>query len=726
MNASLLLLALAAPPTATSSVGSSLPVLDDGLLGPPSLRSAEPDAPADTVDLGASTVSGRGHRPPPPAARFEAPVEELSAIPVRDATEQLQMAPGVLTTNAGGDGHAQETFMRGFAAGTGQDLELKLDGVELNEPSNAHNHGYADLFFIIPELVHSLEVTQGSFDPRQGDFAIAGSAEYHLGVRERGSRVKMSYGSFDTVRLVSIIAPHDAHEGTFGGLELYRSSGYGTQRSADRASVMARYTEDDGTDALRWSASFYGYGSRWDQPGPVRQDDYLRERVDFFGSYDPNQGGESKRFLLALDGAVGPSDAELSATAWAQARSFRNRENFTGFVQDTQDPQRGDGAEQRYDTLSVGAQLRYALSRTMWGRPQAFELGLSARHDGGRSTQVRLRSGSAIPYLSDFDRELSITRLSAWARLGLNPFEILSVDGGVRIDAFSFGVRDLDGDTADLEDGIRLAEQSSAAFGFAVSPRITAALTPLDGLRLTTSYGHGIRSSDAGSLSDGENAPFSVARELEAGASYTLGETGGPNLELSAAYVFAAVERELVFDPAAGRNVDEGASTRHAVLASALARGFGLTALVNLGYSEATLDATGDLVPYIPQLVVGARVAGRYALWDWSIDRVPVEVELGLGYTGVPGRPLPLGEYGDAFHVVNASAAARLYYFELGLEARNLFDVRYRQTELFYESNFRGPSVPGSKTPQRHFIGGEPLYLGMSLTVFIEDWLAEG
>ena len=63
-------------------------------------------------------------------------------------------------------------------------------GVPINEVGNLHGNGYADTHFIIPELVTSLRVIEGPFDPRQGNFAVAGSASYQLGLPNRGTTVK--------------------------------------------------------------------------------------------------------------------------------------------------------------------------------------------------------------------------------------------------------------------------------------------------------------------------------------------------------------------------------------------------------------------------------------------------------------------------------------------------------------------------------------------------------
>jgi hypothetical protein len=43
-------------------------------------------------------------------------------------------------------------------------------------------------------------VTEGVYDPRQGDFATAGSVDFELGVAQRGVRVSAAYGMFHTFR----------------------------------------------------------------------------------------------------------------------------------------------------------------------------------------------------------------------------------------------------------------------------------------------------------------------------------------------------------------------------------------------------------------------------------------------------------------------------------------------------------------------------------------------
>ncbi|MDH4283232.1 MAG: TonB family protein, partial [Myxococcales bacterium] len=140
----------------------------------------------------------------------------LDAAPVNSANDLLQRAPGLYVANVEGDGAAGFLYLRGFNAEHGQDIELKLGAVPLNQPSNIHGQGYAYLGFIVPEVVRNLRVIEGVYDPRQGDFAVAGTVEFELGVEQRGIYSKSLFGSFGTFRQVGIFAPKGKGTDTFG------------------------------------------------------------------------------------------------------------------------------------------------------------------------------------------------------------------------------------------------------------------------------------------------------------------------------------------------------------------------------------------------------------------------------------------------------------------------------------------------------------------------------
>lgn len=714
------------PPVRGHSKARQSPVRSTPTRGPP--RKSTPTAKRE-VKLKDTTVLGRRQKRSDSASVFRIEVGSLKIVPRKNAAEQLMMAPGVLTTNAGGEGHAQETFMRGFAAGEGQDIEFLLDGVPLNEVSNPHGHGYADLHFIPPEFVQRLDITEGAFYASQGDFAFAGTANYRLGVPERGARVSYRGGMWNTHRLLFMYAPPGESTGTFAGFEFHTSDGFGSNRASQRALGLGRYVIRD-TGTFRASISVYGYAARFDQAGVLRQDDVLAQRKGFYETYDPLQGGESNRLLFSADTRFGPSSNRFQMVLFAGFRTMRLRENFTGWLNDVdQEPdgtsvpfQRGDGSELRYGVFTAGSRGHYKLTLSMLKLQQSMSFGYALRVDRGDSTLLRIRPITGIPYRRLFDFDFTTLNIAGWGQTQLQLTPWLTVRGGVRIDTFSFGVNNLNMPAAD-RDGTREKDQTSQAFGFAINPRATVDFRLHKSLHLLVSYGHGTRSSEASALSDNETAPFARAQIADIGLAYSSGTYGkGAFLKAQLSYVFSYVDQDLIFDEEFGRNTLASASMRHAVLLGArfnYDRWF--DALLNVGYAHATRLDTGELFPYIPQLVVRADVAVNGPLFDWKFAGKPVVGRLGVGFTYVPGRPLPFQEFGDPFYLLSAGASVRLSHIEIGLEARNILNLQYRQTEFNYVSNFEGPDIVPSRLLERHFAAGEPFTLMATLTLHLED-----
>jgi len=46
----------------------------------------------------------------------------------------------------------------------------------VNTPTGAHAHGYADIGFVIPELVSGVQFKKGPYFADEGDFSAAGAA----------------------------------------------------------------------------------------------------------------------------------------------------------------------------------------------------------------------------------------------------------------------------------------------------------------------------------------------------------------------------------------------------------------------------------------------------------------------------------------------------------------------------------------------------------------------
>ena len=102
---------------------------------------------------------------------------DLNQRPVSSAQEFLRYVPGLFIAQHQGGGKAEQIFLRGFDVDHGTDVKITVDGMPVNMVSHAHGQGYADMHFVIPELVKAIDYGKGSYYTEQGNFNTAGYVE---------------------------------------------------------------------------------------------------------------------------------------------------------------------------------------------------------------------------------------------------------------------------------------------------------------------------------------------------------------------------------------------------------------------------------------------------------------------------------------------------------------------------------------------------------------------
>ncbi|HEU4538319.1 MAG TPA: TonB family protein, partial [Polyangiaceae bacterium] len=698
---------------------------------PPDAR-AEAERAADTV-----VVYGRHEVPSRGASDHEIVLGELRQVPRRDAAELLRLAPGIFLSNEGGAGHPYQVFLRGFDAREGQDIEFSVDGVPINEVGNVHGNGLADTHFLLPELVESLRVIEGPFAPQQGNFAVAGSARYSLGLARRGYTASATAGSFNTTRGVLLWGPEGASERTFAGAEAFKSDGFGQNRNSQRATAMGSYEGKLGATGT-WRLLASSYAAHYGQAGLLRLDDERAGRKGFYDTYDYQQGGDSSRHSLALSAGDRAGRTSFAQNAFVTLRDYRLRSNATGFLLDPQrddqseHPQRGDLIDQRSSSVTLGGAGSARSHAQLFGRRQEIEFGYAARFDKVEGAQRRDRFGTTIPYATDLDLASAIANVGLYADAGLRPLPFVTVRGGVRHDLYHYRVTnrcavrerpslvavepDVQCYARDRE-GPRDPQQTASTAAGIFQPRVTVLVGPFDGFVFSASHGYGSRSLDPQYVSQNYDAPFARVRATEGGVAYTR-STG--RLDLSARSVFfqTHVDRDLFFNQTEGRNTLADGTTRTGWAGNVRATGAFFDLAANVTLVRAAFDDTKLLIPYAPDLVtrLDAVVFGDLP-WALGGSRPRASAALGGSYVG--RRPLPFDERSQAFAVADGSLNATWKLLQVGLICTNLFDRRYRLAEYNYASDFRGQAFP-TLTPARHFNAGEPRAFYGTLTIHLD------
>lgn len=624
--------------------------------------------------------------------------EEIEAAPHRNAEEVLRQVPGLTLVQHGSEGKGHQFFLRGFDATHGADLALGLDGIPLNEWSNIHAQGYLDLSLIIPELIQSVEVTKGPFALSQGPFAMAGSAQYHLGAPtpHDGARVAYTAGTTHRHRGLALVTGQQGRG--FAAVEATRDQGFGQNRWLQRATFNSRaQLWEQGPGDL--SLLLLAYHGQFGLPGPVRDRDVQGGLLGFYDAYDPQAQGASSRALAALRYQHSDPGHQATWTAWLGQRHLELLENFTGFLQD---PVEGDRRQQRHQASFLGLRADHRLQLS-----PSWALLAGGGWRGEALVQREDRVGRQLQRV-EARRHLEATQWMGHGLLGArwSPADSLVLEGGARADLAR----------VDTEDQLAAQARGGGSL-WTLSPRLVGRWEAAPSLRLFSAYGRGLRPPEARAFSSFEASREGIAEDVLSGANPALTtsdavELGGrwdPHeaFGLSLSGFGTWIARESIFDHVSGTSLELNGTRRvgaELVLHSDPAPWLSLSA--DMTWVQARFVESGHQVPLAPWLVSGLRAR------LWPLD----SLRLGLRGLVVAPRPLPHGATGATLLRLDATARYQPGRWWLGVEAENLTGARLREGEYHYASHWR-PGEPASEVPTLHTTAGPVFNLRCTLGV---------
>jgi TonB family protein len=706
---------------------------------------APPASPPQAVEE--VSVTGRARSPSRGGADFELPLGQLAVVPRGNAADFLKLAPGVLVTNEGGEGHADSITLRGFDAGEGESMEITVGGVPVNDPGNFHGNGYADSHFILPEVVESVRVLEGPFDPHQGNFAVAGSSNYELGLAQRGLTTKWTTGSYDTQKLLLAWGPEGESAHTFAAAQYASTDGYGQNRGYKSGSAIAQYEGKLG-DHGSWRVTGQAYSVVAGAAGVVREDDYDAGRIGFYGTYDPNQGQDTSRFSIAADLETRSGDTTLTQQLYAIDRSLRIREDFTGYVSQCtvvagtpseascpatsadapgstltfEDP-RGTMLDLAMSEQSIGARGSARTHGEALGQTQEFEIGYFARGDNVSNVQHLVDRATQAVYATNADLSGFLGDIALYADASLKPLSWITLRGGAREELFTYTVDNGCTDpTICAGTPATPASPRTNAADSKLLPRGTVLFGPFEGVTLHGGYGRGVRSLAIDDVASDPNTPLATIDSYEGGVEYAHGLGSAGQLTLRSSFYDTEIDRDEVLDPALGRNVETGATERTGWVGAGRFTGRFLDEAANVAVVRAVFKQPLDGspfngVPYVPSVLARSDTA-VFGDLPWALGGHPIRASFGPSVTYVGKEALQNGESTAPYVLVDAALKLSWRAFELGLTGTNLFDLKYRLSEFVFVSDFHTTSAQ-TLAPERSFTAGAPrmLFLSLSATV---------
>lgn len=639
-------------------------------------------SPVDTPSAGVRVVGQRA----------------LELTPHKNADDLLRVVPGLYMSQHGSEGKGQQFFLRGFDAVHGSDLAIRVGGIPINEMSNVHGQGYADLGFVVPETVSGLVSRKGPFDLEQGWFATAGSIDLELGTAQRGGRVGYELGTTNRHRLVLVEAPKDGPDAELVAAEVLRDDGFGQGRQTQKASVIGQTELTAG--ALKLRPLLVGYTSTFGEPGVIALQDIARGTFDRDSAPAGELVGESQRMLAGLGASWRQGANEVAATSYFGWRRFRVEQNFTGFLENET---YGDARLQTHRAITGGGRVAWRRRVAPWLRMLA---GAEVLHDQIVQGEDRISTQGEV-WRNERSLAATTSTLGVWVGAEAKRGPWIAV-GGARVDGMYVDAKD----QLDRVDPAGRMRDGQGTVG-AVSPRLSLAWRKPVG-SISLAIGRGVRPPEARAFTlrdsrenmeatvyDGGDPAITMANAVELG-----GERRWGRVAVGLTGFATWIDRESVFDHISGVNALKDGSRRLGVEAFVEVKPRPwLVVRGDVTAVDARYVVTENPVPGAPRLLATGEV--RFDKRPWSA---------GLAGRFLGPRPLIHGATAAASQVLDAVAAYTRRRWTLALQVDNLLGTDWNEGEYHFASRW-DLDTPRSEIPRVHISPGRPFGVRAGVTL---------
>ena len=589
----------------------------------------------------------------------------------------VEAVPGVVATQHSGDGKANQYFLRGFNLDHGTDFAVTVDGMPVNMPTHGHGQGYADLNFLIPELVSGVRYRKGPYFAEGGDFSLAGSANLDYFSALDAPFAEVTLGSHDFRRLLAAGSRTLDDRTWLGAIEIEGKDGpWDVAENLRKVNAVLRYSQ--GSPSRGFSITGMAYRSRWTSTDQVPERAIDSGELSRFGSLNPSDGGKTRRLSLSAKWFDKGPQGDTQVSLYAINYRFDLFSDFTYFLNN---PVNGDQFEQVDRRNVFGAQASHAVANKIAGLEGLLTFGGQWR--GDRIGQVGLYNTQERERLSTVrDDKVSQDLFSVYGQQLVNFSDRWRGYVGVRGDVLRYDVQG--------REAVYGAGNSGRGRDSLASPKLGMAYTLTPAHELYLNAGVGFHSNDVRGATITFDPQSGQAAErvpaLVKGRGSELGWRFQPDETLTATLALwqLKLDSELVYIGDAGSTEPGRASNRRGIEATLrwkLARSWRLEldgALSRARFQGNAPEGEGNDVDNAVERVLAAGVT--YA-------EGPLSASVRLRYLGpraldttdsVRSRPVTLLNVG-ARYAVNRQLT-------LGLDVFNLAGRKGNDIEYFYAS----------------------------------------
>lgn len=163
--------------------------------------------------------------------------------------------------------------------------------------SHGHGQGYADLHFVIPDVVERIDVFKGPSLTSAGNFATAGAVTFRTRDHLDRNLVRTEAGAFHSGSITALyqIPTAGPHQGAYLAGQFYRTDGpFQAPQDFGRFNLFGKFHTHLSEDT-RIAVTASGFSSAWDASGQLPERAVRSGVIDRFGAIDDLEGGTTGR-----------------------------------------------------------------------------------------------------------------------------------------------------------------------------------------------------------------------------------------------------------------------------------------------------------------------------------------------------------------------------------------------------------------------------------------------
>lgn len=619
---------------------------------------------------------------------------DLKTNPVSSSQELLRKVPGLFIGQHAGGGKAEQIFLRGFDIDHGTDINISVDDMPVNMVSHAHGQGYADLHFLIPETVEKIDFDKGPYYASQGNLATAGYVAFKTKDRFENNAITIEGGQFSTFRMLGQLNILDNEkQNVWLASEYLMTDGYfKSPQHFNRINLTGKYTALLPNNS-KLSLLLSHFKSKWDASGQIPQRAVDAGLIDWYGSIDDTEGGNTQRTnaLLQYVKQVN-NNTFIKNTAFFSHYNFELYSNFTFFLED---PLNGDQIKQKENRDIIGFKSELNKNFYAGATPLKLQAGAGLRYDAVKNVElshtVNRKTTLQQIQLGDIDE----TNLYSYANFEIRKGKLL-INPSVRFDHFTFN----------YVDKLATAYVTQAASKFIISPKLNFSYNYNRNTQFFVKLGKGFHSNDV---------RVSVAQKGREILPAAYGADAGfifkpiPKLVFNTALWYLFLQQEFVYVGDAGIVEPGGKTARKGIdlgIRYQLGRSIFFQCDATYTNARATEEPKGaNLIPLAPKFTFTSSVS----------------IKNETGFNGsISTRHLgnrPANEDGSivakGYCITDVNMNYQWENFGAGITVNNVFNSKWKETQFATESRLQNEADP---VEENHFTPGTPFSMRVVLS----------